>query len=341
MILVLGTDPLHSSPILDLRVRKAIRRNGARLVVATERPTALDGGAEAIARYAPGEAAHFIGELTKAIGGERQRWRRRWPRACATPARSSSSGASGSTATAAGADDRAARAGRERSSIAGTDGAGLLEVPDVTNARGLREAGVLPDAGPGLAARRPPATAPSRSARRSSDGDLDRPRPLRRRPAPRLPRHRRLGGGDHRRRLRRLLLDASTTATAAKADVVFPLETHAEKDGTVTHPDGRLQRVRPAAGRPGDIRPGFADPRRAVHGPRPRHRRRLPAHRLRGSDQSGPLLRRRSPTRRSAAAASAGRRPSQPASLPQLAAARPRAPLARNVREARPGSEPQ
>ncbi|HEY3491326.1 MAG TPA: 2Fe-2S iron-sulfur cluster-binding protein, partial [Solirubrobacterales bacterium] len=42
-ILVLGTDPLHSSPILDLRVRKAIRRNGAKLLVATERATALDG----------------------------------------------------------------------------------------------------------------------------------------------------------------------------------------------------------------------------------------------------------------------------------------------------------
>ena len=47
------------------------------------------------------------------------------------------------------------------------------------------------------------------------------------------------------------------TATTAKADVVFPLETHAEKDGTVTHPDGRLQRVRPSASRPGDIRPNF------------------------------------------------------------------------------------
>ena len=35
--------------------------------------------------------------------------------------------------------------------------------------------------------------------------------------------------------------------TTAKADVVFPLETHAEKDGTLTHPDGRLQRVRPSA----------------------------------------------------------------------------------------------
>ena len=47
------------------------------------------------------------------------------------------------------------------------------------------------------------------------------------------------------------------TATTAIADVVFPLETHAEKDGTVTHPDGRLQRVRPSASRPGDIRPNW------------------------------------------------------------------------------------
>ena len=46
-------------------------------------------------------------------------------------------------------------------------------------------------------------------------------------------------------------------ATTATADVVFPLETHAEKDGTVTHPDGRLQRVRPSASRPGDIRPNW------------------------------------------------------------------------------------
>ena len=34
--------------------------------------------------------------------------------------------------------------------MAGTDGAGLLEVPACTNGRGLREAGVLPNAGPGL-----------------------------------------------------------------------------------------------------------------------------------------------------------------------------------------------
>jgi NADH-quinone oxidoreductase subunit G len=66
-ILVIGTDPLHSSPILDLRIRKAIRRNGAKLTVATEQPTALDGGAIATSRYAPGGATLFLSELANCL----------------------------------------------------------------------------------------------------------------------------------------------------------------------------------------------------------------------------------------------------------------------------------
>ena len=31
-----------------------------------------------------------------------------------------------------------------------------------------------------------------------------------------------------------------------EADVVFPAQVYAEKEGTVTHPDGRIQRVRQA-----------------------------------------------------------------------------------------------
>jgi NADH-quinone oxidoreductase subunit G len=41
---------------------------------------------------------------------------------------------------------------------------------------------------------------------------------------------------------------------ARHADVVFPGEAYAEKEGTITHPDGRLQRLRPAVGRPGAVR---------------------------------------------------------------------------------------
>ena len=35
---------------------------------------------------------------------------------------------------------------------------------------------------------------------------------------------------------------------------MFPAEAYAEKEGTLTHPDGRLQRLRPAIGHPGEVR---------------------------------------------------------------------------------------
>jgi len=249
-ILVLGTDPLHSSPILDLRVRKAIRRNGAKLVVATERPTALDGGAEAIARFAPGQAAHFVGELAGALGGREN---------VATPI-------SGTLADAEkvvviwgeriAREDGAAEALLDVAAaigMSGSEGSGLLEIPDTTNARGLREAGCLPDAGPGLAE-----TAVGMATEEIRQGLISGEvaglilfgaDPLR--DFPDTPAwEEALTAADFV-----VSFSMHENATTAKADVVFPLETHAEKDGTVTHPDGRLQRVRPSAGRPGEIRP--------------------------------------------------------------------------------------
>ena len=42
------------------------------------------------------------------------------------------------------------------------------------------------------------------------------------------------------------------------ATVVFPAESYAEKEGTVVHPDGRLQRLRTAIKRPGEVRAGWS-----------------------------------------------------------------------------------
>jgi NADH-quinone oxidoreductase subunit G len=270
-ILVVGTDPLHSSPILDLRIRKAIRRNGAKLAVATERPTALDGGAEAIARYAPGEAPHFLGELAAALGGGEN---------VATPLADALREA---TAAEGDADpgkvvviwgDRLARDGAVDAllelagalDLSASEGSGLLEIPDFANARGTREAGCLPDAAPGLTRLLSPADSTGQSRRVGMATEEIRAA---------------LESGD----LTGLILfgvdpirdfpdtaawESAITAadfvvsfamhdnaTTAKADVVLPLETHAEKDGTVTHPDGRLQRVRPSAGRPDAVRPNW------------------------------------------------------------------------------------
>jgi NADH-quinone oxidoreductase subunit G len=258
VILVLGTDPLHSSPILDLRIRKAIRRNGARLTVATERPTALDGGAEAIARFAPGEAGHFASELAGAVGGAEN---------VATPLAESLRGAAKVVVVwgeRIGRDGDGAAAVLELAAALG-EGTGLLEVPDFANARGLREAGCLPDAGPGLAEPNPTFFSPEMKnvglAGKSTEeiraglesGEIKSlllfgVDPLR--DFPDTPAwEAALTAADHV-----VCFSMHENPTTAKADVVLPLETHAEKDGTVTHPDGRLQRVRPSASRPGEIR---------------------------------------------------------------------------------------
>ncbi|HEU5142100.1 MAG TPA: NADH-quinone oxidoreductase subunit NuoG [Solirubrobacterales bacterium] len=253
-ILVVGTDPLHDMSILDLRIRKAIRRNGAKLVVATDRPTALDGGAVAVHRYAPGNAASVFTEL----GGEDVLLKAEsvvvvWGERIAREGE----------ATLDALLDLATTLG-----LAANDSSGLLEVPELANGRGLREAGCLPDAGPGLSetSAHLPALSHGKGAlvgktteeirAALESGELKSlilfgADPLRDFPDTEAW-ERALTSVDHL-----IVFSMFENATTAKADVVFPLETHAEKDGTVTHPDGRLQRVRPSAARPGSIRPNY------------------------------------------------------------------------------------
>jgi NADH-quinone oxidoreductase subunit G len=139
--------------------------------------------------------------------------------------------------------------------LAGKDGSGLLEVPELSNARGLREAGCLPDAGPGLTE-----TAAGRGSEEIraglESGEIESlilfgVDPLRDFPDTAAWKSA-LAAAKHL-----VVFSTFENATTAAADVVFPLETHAEKDGTVTHPEGRLQRVRPSASRLGEIRPNW------------------------------------------------------------------------------------
>jgi NADH-quinone oxidoreductase subunit G len=267
-ILVVGSDPLHSSPILDLRIRKAMRRGGAKLAMATDRPTSLDGGAEAATRYAPGNATLFLSELAACL-------RLGTEHGTASPVAEVLHGAErvvvvwgerigreGEGAMTALLDVAAAL------DLAAKEGSGLLEIPDLANARGLREAGCLPDAGPGLSETSAPLGAlstpngalvgkPTEEIRAALESGglksllLFGVDPLRDFPDS-LAWARALSAADHV-----IVFSTFENLTTAAADVVFPLETHAEKDGTVTHPDGRLQRVRPSASRPGDIRPNW------------------------------------------------------------------------------------
>ncbi|MCB8914524.1 MAG: NADH-quinone oxidoreductase subunit NuoG [Thermoleophilales bacterium] len=253
VVLVLGTDPIHSAPAFDLRVRKAVRRNRTVLAVATERPSALDGGATEVDRIRPGDAAGYLAGLLEEVKSGSEEgiagllkdsghtvviWGERIGRGENGPA------AVESLLELADALN-----------LAGQEESGLIEIPDVANARGLREVGCLPDAGPGLSE-----VDAGRDIDSIKDGLISGDvkavilygvDPLRDFPdtegwASAL------GAADFV-----VHFTMASTDTTEFADVVFPLESHAEKDGTITHTEGRLQRVRPAAARPGDIRGGW------------------------------------------------------------------------------------
>jgi NADH-quinone oxidoreductase subunit G len=249
-VVLLECDPIDDAPILDLRIRKGLRRHGGRVAVASARPTALDARADTVVRMAPGGAAEwlvsleddgndFVDSITAAgediviLYGERLL-----------------SGPNREVAAKA-LLNLAARLG-----VAGRPGAGLLEIPATANGRGLREVGFAPGYGPGYATLAETGSDATAIAQGLGDGDLSvlyllHADPLRTHPD---------------RELWKSALDTAQTVIAHEsvltetvreyADVVFPAEAYAEKEGTLTHPDGRLQRLRTAIGRPQPAGPG-------------------------------------------------------------------------------------
>ncbi len=218
-VLVLDCEPVDDMPIVDLRIRKGVRRNGVKLVVASSRPSSLDPNAAAVARFAPGAGEAFVAALSAALGGGG---------VLAELAQAAGStehevGAVADVLRDAGEDvvvvwgerlthgSRGAHAARALLNVAGRIipgdhlGAGLLEIPSTSNGRGLREVGFLPTAGPGS----------GRDGRGARHGRHRRRRCRRRahgavsparRPAALAARPRAVGGGagegDHRRRSR-------------------------------------------------------------------------------------------------------------------------------------------
>jgi NADH-quinone oxidoreductase subunit G len=238
-VLVFGCEPLDEAPIWDLRIRKGVRRRGVRLVVATARPSALDANADRVIRLVPGDELESIGGLAEVLrqGGEEIVivWSERIGPAAALR-----------LLELAGELGLAAR-----------DGAGLLEIPLGANGRGLREAGVQWAAGPGYAQLDQPGLPASLMARGVVDGDITalhlfQTDPLREQPdAPGWER------ALHRAGLVVAHATVLTEGLREHADVVFPADSYAEKEGTIVHPDGRIQRLRTAIKRPGHVRAGW------------------------------------------------------------------------------------
>ncbi|TML05810.1 MAG: NADH-quinone oxidoreductase subunit NuoG [Actinobacteria bacterium] len=251
-VLVIDAEPVDDMPIIDLRIRKGVRRNHVKLGVATSRPSSLDPNASAVARFAPGAGEAFLAALNAALGG---------------------GGVLSELAEAAGTTEQAVRdvaalfdatdlvilygerllsgpradqTARALLNVAGKsfergrDGAGLMEIPAGTNSRGLREVGCVSD------------RSPAEIAEAAAGGDLTALYLLHTDPLVDL-------AGEWEPALDRATTVIAhsmflTPGIAEHATIVFPAESWAEREGTVTHPDGRLQRLRAGIGRPGDVR---------------------------------------------------------------------------------------
>jgi NADH-quinone oxidoreductase subunit G len=242
-VLLLDCDPLDDAPILDLRIRKGIRRRGVKLAVASAHPTALDPSAQAVVRFAPGGGEGFLVSLDAVLSGDE--------------------GNIGGGASAAGTKAGDVRALRDllsgdvvivygerllgseqaaqallniasRLGLRGQDGSGLLCLPDTTNGRGIAEAGFAGGDFP----EDPAAVYLLHVDPLRQFGDRERWEKILGAPATTVIAHE----------------SVLTPTIEAFADVVFPAEAYPEKEGTIVHPDGRVQRLRPAIGRSGDVR---------------------------------------------------------------------------------------
>ncbi|MGI8715506.1 MAG: molybdopterin oxidoreductase family protein, partial [Solirubrobacteraceae bacterium] len=257
-VLLVGSEPMDDAPILDLRIRKGVRRSGVQLAIAGSRPSALDRNAQQVLRCAPGGEPELLAAVEQVLGGGE--------------AASDEIAALAGLLRDGGEDvvivwserlGPGAAAGllriAQQLELADHAGAGLLMIPTGANGRGLREAGAVPDAGPGYGE---PVSGTGRGstaiAQAAVAGELTalylmQTDPVRDQPDRAL----------WERALRSaavVVAHASvlTEGLSEHANVIFPAESHAEKDGTVVHPDGRLQRLRIAIAHPGEVRSGWA-----------------------------------------------------------------------------------
>lgn len=282
-VLVIGADPEEEAPLYLLRLR-AIAERGGTLIVANARPTKLERSATRRLAYAPGGAVAVVRALLRAALEEAGTPETTLQRLHglddlrAALANTSLEAA----AAAAGLQQEELRAAahsfvqaehgiivygsealaygpvlaRDLGTLAllagkfGRANSGLIALLPGGNSRGALDMGVRPDCGPGCQ----PLDAPGLSAREMWGAALEERLqgmyivgldPARDYPATRAALE----------KLELLVVqDMFLTETAKLADVVLPTQTFAERDGTYTNAERRVQRSRQARPEPGQAR---------------------------------------------------------------------------------------
>ena len=275
-ILVVGTELVDEAPILDLRVRKAVRRNGARLVTAVGAALHPRRGRRRRGAPRPRRGGGGTGRPGRRarIPARRRRRSTTWPAAPApwpasgpAPRARTAAPPSAADAVRAAADvlrdagdvvvlwgerlwagERGRQAVDALLAVAGALGlpdkaeSGLIGIPESTNGRGLREVGCLPGDRP-----RPGRRARARRARGATGAlllvDADQ--------APESV----LERAGLRDRVR--ALPQRRARGARRTWCSRPRSTPRRRAPSRTR-TGRIQRVRQALGHAGEVRPGWS-----------------------------------------------------------------------------------
>jgi NADH-quinone oxidoreductase subunit G len=225
-ILWVGPDPKETLPVLYLRLRKAVNDGGARLIVISPRSTSLDAIAANVVRCEPGTEARAIGGLDPLGDGAVVCWGQ------SSPGRDESE-----------AFDAAIAASR-------ASGGKLLVCVPHAGSQGMLDMGVHP----GLDAGYVPVTEPGRDTRAileaAAAGELDALFLFGADPIADFP--------DADLALRALekgvftvAVELFPTGSATRADVVFPSAAYAEREGTFTNLERRVQKLEALVAPPG------------------------------------------------------------------------------------------
>lgn len=242
-IVLLGSDPSLREPVMELRLRMAVNRHGARLVVVNSDEIPLSAKANARLTYPAGQLADMTRSLLSALTGG-----------------SAPEGVSSAVSTylsegpvAVVYDDRLEGVTDKNGALVAMSDlvaalgerlqVGVLPLLDAANSLGARDLGVLPPGG-WAASAVDRLLGPDSQVRGAFLLGANLARDIR---AP-----------ETDRRLEQLDLlvvnELFVTDTARLADVVLPAASFAEKMGTFTNSERRIQRVRNAVPTPGIAR---------------------------------------------------------------------------------------
>lgn len=250
VILLFQADVREETPVVWLRVHHA-KMAGSRIIVVDERGTEADAFAEMVVRLRPGGEVEFLAELARALSGG----------AASDTATSLAAAMKDGCVVVAG--PRVAQSPNSVDIVHAlwrlSDAApglrwGLLHANN--NTRGAYDMGASPDAGPGCQPLSRPGMSTAQMLQAAADGHIKALYLMGADPLANFP-----DGALARKALETVpflvVQDILRSDLSEQADIVLPAATYAEREGTCTNSEGRIQYFRKAVEPRGSARPDW------------------------------------------------------------------------------------